>query len=175
MQSLRLTFRILHALALSTYPSPSSCHPIIFGCQAVWSAHLYLATRIPQPWHLCVIYGNILSSYITFRFPPTPPHPTDCPTPSSSLLFVFLTPSPRLSINHIDTFPCITDMCTDTLHTLYFIPKYMYILVAQNMFVEWINQIEGDKLPVNFKMPHLTYSCKGSSNNFPLKWLTNSH
>lgn len=124
MQSLSLTFRILYSLALSASPSPSSCHPVIFGCQAMWSAHLYLATHIPQPSHLCVIYGNVLSSILPSVSHPLP-HVTDCPTPSSSSLFVFLTLLSLFSLLYIYIplhYRCVH---RHTSHSLYFIPKYM--------------------------------------------------
>lgn len=138
VQSLSLTFRILHTLALSTYPSPSSCHPIIFGCQAMWSAHLYLATHIPQPWHLCVIYGNILSSYITFRFPPIPPHPTDCPTPSSSFLFVFLTLLPLFSLSYIHIPLHYRYVHRHTSHSVFHSQIHVYISCSKH--VCWMNK-----------------------------------
>ena len=118
---------------------PPSCCPAVFGCQAMWSAHLHLTAHMPLPSHLRVICRNILSSCVTFPVPPTPPHPTDCPTPSSSLLCVFLTlPPSSLSYIHI------------ALHYTYvhrhtspsFIPKYMSwnVYISCSKHVCWMNK-----------------------------------
>ena len=96
--------------------------PLILSSSNLWMPGSVVSSPLPDHTHaptftpVCHLWKYPFFLYY-LPCPPTPPHPTDCPTPSSSLLCVILTLPSVLSV--IYTHSLALHTCAQTHFTLF--------------------------------------------------------